>query len=181
MEVNAGVRSEITQNDCPRANLHAPLFCGRIGCGIWCACIPALFGCGDRLHAEIICNEIRRKPLKLADLEASAVGLLVTLMMPPTVSYAVVIIACIFAIIIGRQIFGGSENPVFPAAAVGYVFAQLTWRSSDCAARDGKIAAWNMCGYSYNRKRIPFMECQRHDYRSADGLADGDEIAADGK
>lgn len=79
---------------------------------------------------EIICNEIRRKPLKLADLEASAVGLLVTLMMPPTVSYAVVIIACIFAIIIGRQIFGGSENPVFPAAAVGYVFAQLTWRTA---------------------------------------------------
>ena len=77
---------------------------------------------------ELICLYIRKKTFRLEHLEAAASGLLLALMLPATVSYSVLIIACIFAIIIGRQIFGGSENPLFPTASVGYVFALLTWR-----------------------------------------------------
>lgn len=78
---------------------------------------------------EFICLYVRKIPFQFQHLEAAAVGLLLTMLLPPTISYSVLIIACIFAIIIGRQIFGGSENPVFPAAAVGYAFVQFTWKA----------------------------------------------------
>lgn len=78
---------------------------------------------------EFLCLYLRRIPFRLTHLEAPAIGLTLALMLPPTIPYPVLMIACIFAIIIGRQIFGGSENPLLPAAAVGYIFAQLSWKN----------------------------------------------------
>lgn len=79
---------------------------------------------------EFICLYARKIPFRFQHIEAAAIGLLLTMLMPPTISYPVLIISCIFAIIIGRQIFGGDDNPTFPAAAVGYVFALFTWKDA---------------------------------------------------
>lgn len=96
--------------------------------------IRVLFLCGTAaavsMLTELLCLYIRKKPFHLEHLEAAACGLLLALMFPVTVPYSVVIIACIFAIIIGRQIFGGGENLLFPTASVGYVFSLLTWHDA---------------------------------------------------
>ena len=77
------------------------------------------------LAAERISLFIRRKPFQTDHLEAGISGVVLLMLMPPTVSVSLLIMSCIFAIIIGRQIFGGKENPVMPAAACGYCFAML--------------------------------------------------------
>ncbi len=79
---------------------------------------------------ELFCLYVRGIPFRLWHLEAMGSGLILTMLMPASVPYSVLIISCIFMIIIGRQILGGSEHPVFSAAAVGYCFAQLSWRTA---------------------------------------------------
>ena len=75
---------------------------------------------------ELISLYLRGISYSLRHLDAAASGLMLALMCPPTIPFSVLIIACIFAIIIGRQFFGGSENPIFPPAAVGYLFLRLS-------------------------------------------------------
>ncbi|MBR6761966.1 MAG: RnfABCDGE type electron transport complex subunit D [Oscillospiraceae bacterium] len=79
---------------------------------------------------ELFCLYVRGIPFRLWHLEAMVSGLTLTMLMPASVPYSVLIISCIFMIIIGRQILGGAEHPIFPAAAVGYCFAQLSQRSA---------------------------------------------------
>ncbi len=115
------------------------------------------------LLTDRICLYLRKKPFQMQDIESVASGILLAMMFPPTVPYPLLIIACIFAIIIGRQIFGGSENPLFPTAAVGYVFARTVWKNAviqypaakqflpllskcSCAMSTGAATVWNQNG-----------------------------------
>ena len=97
------------------------------GWRVWLLCAAAV---SVSMSTELICLYLRKIPFASRHMEAAGVGLAICLMFPPTVSYSVLIISCIFAIIIGRQIFGGSENYLFPAASVGYIFALLSWKDT---------------------------------------------------
>ena len=76
-----------------------------------------------------ICNFVCKKPLGTDNPDAGIFGLILLLMLPPTVPFSLLIMSCIFAIIIGSQMFGGKGNPVLPPAAAGYCFCMLNSRS----------------------------------------------------
>lgn len=54
-------------------------------------------------------------------------GMILALMMPASISYHILIVSCLVGIIIGKQAFGGKDFQIFNPAAVGYVFAALSW------------------------------------------------------
>ena len=118
---------------------------------------------GVSLLTEWTCLYLRRKPFTRQHLDAGLSGIILMMLMPPTVSFSLLIMSCIFAIIIGRQLFGGKENPVIHPVAAGYCFAVLCRRSemmqfpkafgslpfSGPAAEqlcDGVSAVWNRGG-----------------------------------
>lgn len=84
---------------------------------------------GASMLSELVCLYIRGVPFRLHHLDAAVCGVLLVMLMPPTVSFTLVIMSAIFANIIGRQIFGGRAHPVLPTAAVGYCFALLNSRA----------------------------------------------------
>ncbi len=115
------------------------------------------------MTAELVCLYLRGIPFRLRHLDAALAGVLTVMLMPPTVSVSLVIMSVIFAIIIGRQIFGGRENPVIPPAAAGYCFALLNsraemtmfpaeqtvlplWNASGAAVSEGLSPLWNRTG-----------------------------------
>lgn len=78
--------------------------------------------------SEYFCTLIQKKPFSIANLDAGVIGLILLMMLPPTVPISLLIMSCIFTIIIGRAMFGGKENPVIPPAALGYCFCLLNSR-----------------------------------------------------
>lgn len=76
---------------------------------------------------NFFCVCLRRLPFQFSNLDAVSTGFTLALMMPASVPYDILIISCFAAIIIGKQIFGGRQNLLFPPAAVGYLFAVASW------------------------------------------------------
>lgn len=93
--------------------------------------ILLLFGIAAAVSvlAEYLCLRIRRKRFRRKHLDAAVSGIVLLMLLPPTVSVTVLIMSCIFAIIIGRGLFGGMENSVIPSAAAGFCFAALNNRA----------------------------------------------------
>ena len=104
--------------------------------------IPAVYDYGLRvlmlcaaaasisMLTELICLYLRHDPFRLRHLDAAVTGVILTMLMPPTVPLSLLMMSCIFAIIIGRQVFGGKDHPLFPPAAVGYCFALLNQKAA---------------------------------------------------
>ena len=82
------------------------------------------------LLTEWCCLYLRKRPFTRADLDAGLCGVILMLMMPASVPFSLLIMSCIFAIIFGRQLFGGRENPVVHPAAAGFCFAMLNQRAA---------------------------------------------------
>lgn len=81
------------------------------------------------LLAEYICLRIRGRRFRRRHLDAAVSGIILLMLLPPTVPVTVLIMSCIFAIIIGRGLFGGMENSVIPSATAGFCFAALNNRA----------------------------------------------------
>ncbi|MCU0915731.1 MAG: RnfABCDGE type electron transport complex subunit D [Planctomycetes bacterium] len=100
--------------------------------------LPAVFAAGlyFRLHgllliavsvasclaAEATCNLIRRKPNSLWDLSAAVTGVILALSMPPALPLWAVVIGAVFAIAVGKMVFGGLGANIFNPAMVGRAF-----------------------------------------------------------
>lgn len=91
------------------------------------------------LLTERLCLYAQKKPFTRHNLDAGLCGIILLMLMPPSVPVSLLIMSCIFAIIIGRQMFGGRENPVIPAAAAGYLFAMLNNRAAMTAFPKKKL------------------------------------------
>ena len=91
--------------------------------------ILALIAAGTCLALDAACLHLRHRPIRAAHLDAVNTGLTLTLMMPASVRYDTLIITCFAAIIIGKALFGGRANLLFPPAAVGYTFSILAFGS----------------------------------------------------
>jgi len=61
------------------------------------------------------------------DLISLADGLAISLMMPASIDFEIPVAACAFAVIVGKNIFGGRKNIIFSPCAVGYIFALTSW------------------------------------------------------
>lgn len=63
------------------------------------------------------------------DLMSLADGLAIALMMPASIDFRIPVMACVFAVIVGKNIFGGRKNIIFSPCAVGYLFALTSWEN----------------------------------------------------
>lgn len=97
------------------------------GMRVWLLSLVAVIG---SMISEFSCVYLRGKPFRLWHLEAAADGLILTLLMPASVSYHTLIISCIGANIIGRHILGGEERPLIPTAAIGWCIALSGWQDA---------------------------------------------------
>lgn len=72
--------------------------------------------------AEGTCNLIRRKPNSLWDLSAVVTGVILALSLPPALPLWAVVIGAVFAISVGKMVFGGLGANIFNPAMVGRAF-----------------------------------------------------------
>ncbi|MBN2457414.1 MAG: RnfABCDGE type electron transport complex subunit D, partial [Sedimentisphaerales bacterium] len=71
---------------------------------------------------EWLCNLVRKKPNSLGDLSAVVTGIILALSLPPTLPLWAAIIGSVFAIAIGKMVFGGLGGNIFNPAMVGRAF-----------------------------------------------------------
>ena len=100
--------------------------------------VPAMLAAGYyfRLHAliliatcvlssvvtEWLCNLIRKKPNSLDDFSAVVTGIILAFSLPPAFPVWAAIIGSVFAIAIGKMVFGGLGANIFNPAMVGRAF-----------------------------------------------------------
>lgn len=79
------------------------------------------------LSADFICLKIRKQKVDFRDLSALITALVLSLMMSAAAPYYAVVIAALFAVIIGKHAFGGHRREIFNCAAAGFMFASLNF------------------------------------------------------
>ncbi|MBC8570423.1 RnfABCDGE type electron transport complex subunit D [Zongyangia hominis] len=80
--------------------------------------------------ADMAGYAIRGKLPNPKDLSSIVTGLIVVLMMPASVPYFIVVLACLFAILVMKHPFGGLGNNVFNPAAGGFAFVAISFPQS---------------------------------------------------
>lgn len=78
---------------------------------------------------EMICNYIRKKPNSLGDFSAAVTGVILALSLPPRIPVWAAVIGSVFAIGIGKMVFGGLGSNIFNPAMAGRLFMTLSFGS----------------------------------------------------
>ncbi len=76
---------------------------------------------------DIICRKLAHKKIKMNDFSAVITGLAIVMLLPVTVPFYVVLIACAFAILIAKHPFGGLGANMFNPACAGVAFVTVCW------------------------------------------------------
>lgn len=79
------------------------------------------------LLTEVICELMMRRPLTISDGSAFVTGLLLALVIPPTVPWWIPALGSAFAIAVGKQVFGGLGHNLFNPALIGRAFLLASW------------------------------------------------------
>jgi len=77
------------------------------------------------LLADMLSLLLMRKRVHIRDLSAAITGLILPLLMSPSVDFHVPVVAAVFAIIVAKAPFGGFGHNVFNPAAAGFGFAAI--------------------------------------------------------
>ena len=95
--------------------------------------VRAVFLCGIcvavSLAAELISLRLMKKKFTADDLICISDALILSLMLPAVMDYAIAAIACFFATAVAKNILGGRKKIIFSPAAAGYVFLLTSWKS----------------------------------------------------
>ena len=84
---------------------------------------------GVSLAAEIVSLKLMHRKFTADDLTCVSDALIIALMLPASFDYKVAGIACAFAVIAAKNIFGGRLNMIFSPAAAAYVFLYTSWKN----------------------------------------------------
>ena len=76
---------------------------------------------------EWLCNAIRKKPNSLGDFSAVVTGIILALSVPPGLPVWAAIIGSVFAIAVGKMVFGGLGANIFNPAMVGRAFLTVSF------------------------------------------------------
>lgn len=91
---------------------------------------PALLCIAASLTA-LLCDHLvswlRAKPYDRHDNSSIPAALVITMLMPATVHYYIVIVSVIAATLLGKHAFGGTGHYPFNPAAFGYAVATVSW------------------------------------------------------
>ena len=79
------------------------------------------------LICDWICGLLLHHRIEFRDLSAAITGLIISMLMPPTVDLYIVVSASMFAILVAKAPFGGTGRNVFNPAAAGLAFAIICW------------------------------------------------------
>jgi electron transport complex protein RnfD len=71
---------------------------------------------------EWLCNLTRRKPNSLGDFSAAITGVILAFSVPPALPWWAAVIGSVFAIAVGKMVFGGLGANVFNPAMIGRAF-----------------------------------------------------------
>lgn len=82
------------------------------------------------LAAEIVSLRLMHRRFTADDLTCISDSLILFLMLPAIMDYKVAAIACVFSIIVAKNIFGGRKNMIFSPAAAGYIFLLTSWKGN---------------------------------------------------
>ncbi len=95
--------------------------------------------------AEIIIYKAASQPITIDDGNAVLVGLMLALLMPPSISENlwVPIIGAVFAIAVAKYIFGGTGTLVFHPALVGFAFLLAAWPTYMGAASTPNLSSFS--------------------------------------
>ena len=113
--------------------------------GIYLFSIPALVRIivsvlccvGFESFFRLICN----LDIRVKDLSAVITGLLIALVIPPNLPIRMLILGCLFAIVVGKEFFGGLGANVFNPALVGRAFMFVSF--------SGAMTSWIQPGNSF--------------------------------
>jgi len=99
--------------------------------GIYCHGIKALYliiaSTGTCLLTEAVILRLRGRPATLTDESAALTGLLLAYNVTPQLPVWVICAGAVFAIAIGKQVFGGLGRNIFNPALVGRAFLMASW------------------------------------------------------
>lgn len=98
---------------------------------LWFFRWPALFlivvSVGAAVASEALWQFARKKPVKIKDLSAVVTGLLFGLSLAPSLPLYIAIIGSVFAVIVGKQLWGGFGKNLFNPALLGRLFIVLAF------------------------------------------------------
>lgn len=77
--------------------------------------------------ADAVCCKIRKMPYSIKASEVPFWGLAAAMMMPPSVSYGVVALSAVICSVVGRHLFGDSDNIVFSPPAISAAFIMICY------------------------------------------------------
>ena len=87
--------------------------------------------CGAALLTGNLCDRLvsllRHRVYQADDFSNESFALVITLLMPATVDWYVLIAAVLAGVLIGKEVFGGYGSYPFNPAAVGYAVAAVSW------------------------------------------------------
>ncbi len=76
---------------------------------------------------EWLCNLIRKKPNSLGDFSAVVTGIILALSLPPSLPVWTAVVGSVFAVAIGKMVFGGLGANIFNPAMVGRTFLTVSF------------------------------------------------------
>lgn len=81
------------------------------------------------LLTEVLILKLMKRPVTIKDGSAAVTGLLLALIIPPTVPLWIPVVGSAFAIALGKQVFGGLGYNPFNPALIGRAFLVASWPS----------------------------------------------------
>lgn len=82
------------------------------------------------LLSDWLCCFLTYRRVNLRDFSPIVTGLIISMLMPPTIDFHIVVAASLFAILVAKAPFGGTGHNLFNPAAAGVAFATICWSGS---------------------------------------------------
>ncbi len=76
---------------------------------------------------DYVCASLMKRKFDWSDQSPVMDALLLTLLMPASVSYIIMAISTVFMVVVGKYAFGGNKNLIFSPVAVAYAFCSFNW------------------------------------------------------
>jgi len=82
---------------------------------------------GAAVVVELLTARAFRQPVRVGDFSALVEGLVLAMLLPPTVPYWLLLIGVVVMVVVGKQVFGGTGGyPIHPAL-IGWAVLLLSW------------------------------------------------------
>lgn len=91
------------------------------------AAVVCVISVGLCMLLDALCCRIRSIPYEIRSAEVPFWGLAAAMMMPSSVSYWVVALSAVICIVVGKHLFGGSDNIVFCPPAISTAFLVICY------------------------------------------------------